>query len=378
MTQTRDPKHREISDFLRAEISSGRYPSLARLPSESALVGRFSVSRPTVIRALRDLQAEGLIDRRAGSGSFVKPQAATPVLGLVVPGLGHTEIFEPICAGIVHEAQRHRMSVWWGGMGTAPTHAGPPPTDLPDPVTESLCEQYIARRVAGVFFAPLELIPESAEVNRQILARLEAAGIAAVLLDRDIAAIGGRSRFDVVGIDNFAAGYRLTTHLIEQGARKFRFVARADSASTVDLRLAGARECLIRNGLDASELAAVGDPADLAFIRSLIPKSREGSSPPALVCANDFTAALLMQSLAAMNVRVPDDARVVGFDDVKYARLLPVPLTTMRQPCERLGAAAAQAMAQRLADPSLPARTILLPAELVVRRSCGASAADPT
>jgi len=59
-------KHRRIFEDLRQEITSGRYAESQRLPSESQIVSRFGVSRPTATRALRDLQNAGLIERRAG------------------------------------------------------------------------------------------------------------------------------------------------------------------------------------------------------------------------------------------------------------------------------------------------------------------------
>ena len=64
--------------------------------------------------------------------------------------------------------------------------------------------------------------------------------------------------------------------------------------------------------------------------------------------------------------------RVVGFDDLRYATLLPVQLTTMQQPCREIAIAAFQAMRDRLADPALPPRSIWLTPRLIVRESCGA------
>jgi GntR family transcriptional regulator of arabinose operon len=91
-----------------------------------------------------------------------------------------------------------------------------------------------------------------------------------------------------------------------------------------------------------------------------------------VVCANDVTAARLMQSLLALGRRIPEDVRIVGIDDVKYASLLSVPLTTMHQNCPAIGVIAMATMLERLAHPDLPTRDILLPTRLVVRRSCGA------
>jgi GntR family transcriptional regulator of arabinose operon len=91
------------------------------------------------------------------------------------------------------------------------------------------------------------------------------------------------------------------------------------------------------------------------------------------VCANDLTAARLMQTLMALGVRIPEEVRIVGMDDVKYASLLPVPLTTIHQDCAGIGVVAMATMLERLEHPELPVRDVTVPTKLVVRRSCGAS-----
>ncbi|MGA2656092.1 MAG: GntR family transcriptional regulator [Verrucomicrobiota bacterium] len=63
-----ETKHRQIFCALAAETGAGKYRDMGRLPSQSQWVIRFRASRPTVVRALRDLQAEGLVTRRAGAG----------------------------------------------------------------------------------------------------------------------------------------------------------------------------------------------------------------------------------------------------------------------------------------------------------------------
>jgi GntR family transcriptional regulator of arabinose operon len=73
------------------------------LPSEAQLVRQYGASRITVARAVRDLQLAGLVERRAGSGTYVKaaPQAGALSFGLLIPDLGETDIFEPICQGMM-------------------------------------------------------------------------------------------------------------------------------------------------------------------------------------------------------------------------------------------------------------------------------------
>lgn len=78
--------HRQVFNVLRDEIARGVYASTGALPKEEAIGERFGVSRITVRRALADLAAQGLVERRHGLGTFVKPQAAgrqAPTLTLV-------------------------------------------------------------------------------------------------------------------------------------------------------------------------------------------------------------------------------------------------------------------------------------------------------
>jgi GntR family transcriptional regulator of arabinose operon len=97
----------------------------------------------------------------------------------------------------------------------------------------------------------------------------------------------------------------------------------------------------------------------------------ERERPDAIVCANDVTAARLMQTLLALGVRIPEDIRMTGVDDVRYAKFLPVPLTTIRQDCREIGAVAMSTMLDRLLRPDHPVRDVLVRCELVVRNSSG-------
>jgi len=361
-------KHQEISRHLLTEIAAGKYAASGRLPSEAQLGQQFGVSRPTVARAFRDLEAQGIIERRVGSGSYVRATkhllTATRQIGLLIPGLGTTEIFEIICGELASLARKSEYTLLWGGSA----HPRLDRNGSREHAHE-LCEQFIDSRVMGVFFAPFELTKGQDEVNRSISDRFSEAGIPIVLLDRDLAPFPHSSAFDVVGLDNVAAGYLLADHLIKLGYRRIVFVARPLSAPTVERRFAGVRESLLAHQLEvAPDGLQTGDPQDPRFVNSLL----AGRRWDAIVCANDLTAAQLIHTIGKCRHRVPQDIRVVGFDDAKYATLVSVPLTTIQQPCKDIAVAAFQAMLSRIAEPTLPARKILLPPRLVVRESCGA------
>jgi len=357
----RTPKYRKIVESLQEQIAAGKYAENARLPSELELARLFKVSRPTVGRALRELQERDLLSRRVGSGTYLRPGRSTSlVLSLLVPGLGNTEILDPICNEITRFGQANDFSVLWGD-------ASAPVSTAED--AERLCRQYIDRKVSGVFFAPLESIPDCERTNLRIVSALRKAQIEVVLLDRDVLEFPGRSEFDLVGIDNFQAGMILTQHLIGLGNKGFLFVARPNYPATTDLRLAGCREAADRAGFPHPR-TGFGDPTNIAFVRELLRREM----PDVVICSNDRTAALLIQTLANLGVKMPQDLGVVGFDDVRYATLLSVPLTTIRQPCREIGQTAVRIMRERINDRSLPPRQVLLPIKLIVRRSCGAEA----
>jgi LacI family transcriptional regulator len=232
-----------------------------------------------------------------------------------------------------------------------------------------VCQQFIEKEVTGVFFAPLEFTAEKEDINRELLERLRQAGIPIVLLDRDITPFPKRSEFDLVSLDNFHAGFMLAEHLIRLGCRRLRFVARPGSAPTVDARIGGVREAMIRYDVDpGSKLVAQGDPENTKFVRGLQP----GRGCDGIICANDFTAAELLKTLASIKIDVPSKVRVVGFDDVRYATLLAVPLTTIHQPCRAIAQIAFRAMLERIKEPTIPPRTLTVAPRLVVRDSCGA------
>jgi DNA-binding LacI/PurR family transcriptional regulator len=365
-------KHRTISRQLATEIIAGKYRQTGRLPSEAQFVKRFGVSRPTVGRALKDLQEQGLIDRRRGSGTYIRPEkdrtlgrhSAIPQLGMIVPSLRHTEIFESICGELASLARVNDYGLWWGAS-TSPISE----SKMTVEEAEALCSRFIEQGVAGVFFVPFEHLADRDVANQRITERLRQAGIPVVLIDRDICAFPNRSAYDLIGVDNFAGGYLLAEHLIKLGARRLAYVMRPLTASTVDARIAGARIAMLTYGLDAPQLFVnAGDPTDLKFVRSFVQSHKLDS----ILCTSDHLAAQLLQSLARLGIRVPQDLRLVGFDDVRFASLLTIPLTTMEQPCRDIAMTAFNALLERLKAPALPPRTLMLTPRIVVRETCGA------
>lgn len=361
----RQSKHRRIFDYLLAAIQSGDLKPSDRLPSEAELGKLFDASRITVAKAVHDLQRMGLVTRRPGAGTHVcaeeRPIGRT--FGLLIPELGLTEIFEPICHGMMRTHFARPDALLWGNSSV--------PVEDSAKAAEQMVESFIAQKVAGVFFAPLELTTDKDAANRRIARALDRAHVPFVLLDRCYMPYPERSPHDLVGIDNLRAGFIATAHLLSQGARRLVFFGEQLAANTVDARITGFHEALRNHRVTPDwELVWRGSPQDESHVRSMLDATR----PEGVICANDLTAARLMQILLSLGIRIPEEIRIVGMDDVRYASLLPVPLTTIHQDCAGLGAVAMATMLQRLEHAELPVRDVLVPVRLVVRRSCGAHA----
>ena len=354
-------KYVEIIEGLRSDISSGHLHNGARLPSEAQLVSRFAASRMTVVKAVQLLQQEGLLVRRRGSGTYVaeQPSKKGKVFGLLIPGLGKSEIFESICAGIAKSPAAATHSLSWGHT--------PSSTEKPGESAEQSCRQFIEQRVSGVFFTPGYGF-SSHDANVRILRALDEANIPVVLMDAYSVKYPEHRDYDLVGLDNRRAGYIVTDHLIRQGATHVAFFTIGALAETVEDRIAGCLAAQFAHGLPISkERILRGDPEDKTFVE----KALRTQKIDAIMCSNDYVAANLMQTLMSLGVRIPDDIRLAGVDDVRFARLLPVPLTTFRQPCDELGAVCMSTMLERIRNRHLPARSIQLHGKLVVRQSCG-------
>jgi DNA-binding LacI/PurR family transcriptional regulator len=354
------PLHRSIYETLRDAIRVGTYQDGDRLPSESALCEQFGASRITVAKAVHNLQREGLVVRRPGSGSYIQaPKTTSFRFGLLIPELGSTEIFEPICRGIMQSPLAKSHVLVWGHSPTEEQRF--------EEEALNLCRQFISQKVSGVFFAPVEFTESKDATNDLIVAELRRAGIPIILLDRGYRRFPLRSNLDRVAIDNFRAGYTLTQHLWQQGARRIIFVARKLSADTVIERVSGYYSALRELGSDYAGSASYGDVSEPHFVQKLL----AGEAPDAIICGNDLTAARLMRTLINFGVRIPQEIRMAGFDDVSYSKFLPVPLTTIHQNCSQMGEVAMELMMDRMKRPERHAIDVLVPFELVVRESCG-------
>ncbi|MEO8887998.1 MAG: LacI family DNA-binding transcriptional regulator [Jatrophihabitantaceae bacterium] len=181
-----------------------------------------------------------------------------------------------------------------------------------------------------------------------------------------------RTRLDSVGADNRGGMAAVVTHLIdEHGYTDIAFVSGPSRSPDSVARFAGYRDALVAADLPAPKAPAAGGEFTEAggerAVRELLTERR----PQAIVCGNDEMAIGALAVLGRAKLRVPGDIAVTGFDDIASARHVRPALTTVHQPMRELGEQAVIVMLARLREPDAPRRSIVLPTQSVIRRSCG-------
>jgi LacI family transcriptional regulator len=179
---------------------------------------------------------------------------------------------------------------------------------------------------------------------------------------------------DVVTSDNFSGAGALVSHLVEDhGRRRLYHVEGPPTAPdarerTIALTQVLDRQagCQLVGSFRGSFSIQAGEEAGERLLTT-----PSGAWPDAVVCANDQTAIGVLQVFGRAGVRVPEQVAVVGFDDIYPGSLYHPSLTTVHQPMRQLGERAYIRLLNRIATPGLRQKVELLPAELVLRESCG-------
>ncbi|MFI8961347.1 substrate-binding domain-containing protein [Streptomyces sp. NPDC053493] len=338
----------------------------------SDLAGLLGVSPVTARRDVEALAARGLLDRVHGQVSWpgatgAAAGAGTPgglVLGLLAPSA--TYYFAEVIRG-AHEAAARA-----GARLILRISDYRPEED------RARTEGLLAAGAEGVLVAPGWRGPEDRLAYGDWLAELP---VPAVLLERRADPGSPLDGLDRVASDHAHGVLLALRHLLGLGRATPLLVARGDSPTALAVR-AGYAEALGTLGLKAPRAVVDSVPAESdpegfeRAVRALHEAVESGLADAALV-HNDVDAIQIVQRLADLGVRVPEDLALIAYDD-EVAALADIPLTAVAPPKRQVGRHATELLVERLteapeAGEEEPVRRhlSLLP-RLRVRASCGA------
>jgi LacI family transcriptional regulator len=284
--------------------------------------------------------ARGLIRRKTGTLALLVPDVANPFFTLIVQAaedVAWRAGYHVILCDTRAEVEREREYL----------------------------EDMVEFQVEGVLIAP---VSDRSRSNLRILAR---SNTPYVLIDRSIAGFDA----DLVQGDSVAGARRLVEHLVELDQRRIAMITEVPEISTARERLQGYHQALEAAGIEQRpeyvvEASAVDPRGGYEAALRLLDLERP---PTAIFAVNNIVAAGVVEAAHERRLQIPGDLALVCFDDIEHvSRLYPF-LTVMAQPAATFGTLAAQLLLDRIAGRVRERRrVVVLPADLVVRRSSGA------
>src|SRR5215470_15388047 len=331
----------QLATYYREHILDGRLQAGIRLPTDEELAALYQVSRDTVRQALAQLANEGLIERVQGRGTFVSqpPSNGSQVtqlkqkqIGLVLNRTYRTQLTMNLLVGVEQAAKSHGYNVSFTySEGEQEQQA----RDI---------DRLRANHVLGMIIWPPGDTTQDASIQQ-----LQAEHIPVVLMDRYVPGLA----IDYVGSDNVGGGYRATEHLLILGHRRIGFVfAREETLQTTSVheRWQGYCKALQKYEVPYDETLVVPD------LRQLPTGAQEGlleflqrpDRPGAIFAVNNFVALDVLKAAKALQLRIPEDLAVVGFDDLEFAAHVHPPLTTTVQQFIDIGLRAGALLINRI------------------------------
>lgn len=361
--------HVQLHDQLRRLILSGQWKGGSRIPSEKQLTSYLGVSRSTVRLALQRAELEGLIERSAGRGTFVAylPQTdhRNRLIAFVTYGFD-AESHLLMLKGAESEVKAHGYQIVLSNVQNQREEL-------------ELLRRLKAEYVSGVLLwanAGASRVQLENPLNyQQIILPL-------VLMDRGIYDLDR----DLVTSENYNGAMSMMQHLLALGHERIVFLCHQEmELLPVMDRYRAYCTAMLEAGLTPQEPWLIG-PQGNEFIASMVLRAsvdskspeiqeikdllrNEPERPTAIFAVNDYIALLAMRAIKLLDLHIPGDISVGGFDDIDLAVQLEVPLTTVAQDSFFIGKRAAQLLLERLNGYSGATRCEMIPTQLRVRNS---------
>lgn len=332
-----------------------------KLPTEAALCQKYGVSRQTVRKALSVLEAEHLIEKRQGSGSYATGLSGrTEKDSVAILICSDTEYIYP---GILADL---RNTLQKSGFSSAVYV-----TNNQVSTEREILLQLLESPVRGVLSEGCKTAFPT--LNHDLYNRLEQAGTSVLFFHGSYPNLPD---FPSVKDDNYGGGYDLGKYLTSLGHKKIAGIFKADDIQGSERRfglLSALRDesiplCEDRiSHFDTAQLNALHKKQDTGFLSEFVLKQLKDAT--AVVCYNDEIAYWLIKELTYKNMRIPEDISIVSFDNSYLSDLSPVQITSLSHKNHEMGTTAAENILKLMRGSSVPPQ--ILPWHLAVKHSSG-------
>jgi LacI family transcriptional regulator len=218
----------------------------------------------------------------------------------------------------------------------------------------------LEQRVDGVLIVPTGHSQDAFE-------SLNSNGIPTVIIDRDVTDLDTADR---VLCDNRQGAQEAMQYLIERGHRSICVIGGPAYSSAVQQRIAGCKRAIEEadTSINCDFITLELPEFELGYSTAIDRLNRD-TRPTAIFALSDVTAVGVIHAARRLDIRVPDDLSVVGFDDIALASYSIPSLTTVTQPVEAMGVKAVELLMERIQEERDTRKTIFFDLSLVVRQS---------
>jgi len=346
----RRPKAEGIAEEIKRRIVSGFYAPHAYLPSERDLSAELMTSRRSVSAALAKLHQEGFVVQARGRGTRVLPLGEATSRNTIPVACAHWPVFPTQLTRILQGVSRvlarfgYKYEIFMQGA----------------PEGKSMPLRAVAEKFGGLLC--LHTFGHQDEICAIEKAKLP------------VVVAGLEEQIDVTGtwVDHRKTTRTAVNILVGMGHRRIAMLIGAPHRYFFGEAIAGYREGLRAAGIPASDEVLIqceGSTALDAYL-AIKPLIEGQNRPTAIVCGRDYQAYGACRASIEAGLVIGRDMSVFGFDDNSWPQEEPF-LTTFREPCEELGAVAAEMLIWRLVNGWQPPERREIEAPLIFRRSVG-------
>ena len=331
------------------------------VPSEGELAKIYNISRKTAKKALDYLANQGIVYRMPRRGTFLNDVAKNQFtssrmrsnsIGMVVSNLD--SYTSQIIFSIESEAREHNCNL------VIKISRG-----LED--EDSCLRQLVDEQMEGII-----LFPRVRDYCSEQVLKLKAEGCPIVIIDRYFQ----ETLMDCVLYDYFQGSYQMAQFLIHKGHREIGLITnRITPISSSEEQHQGYYKALVDNGIPVKSqyihiIKKIKDCNNFSDDDPLLDQFvRENPDITAIMCGDDYLAASVQYSALRENIDVPDQLSIVGFADIQLATMLPVALTTVRQPTDELGKEAVKLLIKRMSLSDDKQNTVKINTKIIERNS---------
>lgn len=174
---------------------------------------------------------------------------------------------------------------------------------------------------------------------------------------------------DCVMTDLSKGSYELTRHLLETDRQRITIVSGYSELVLSSERIRGFMDACAQYGIQVEREQIVETEPDYMGGYRAMNQILERGIPDAILAVNDMVAMGIIKRAKELNLRVPEDIAVAGYDDLLFSSMLERPLTTVRQPLEQISEKSVEYLIERIEKPELAQRRLVLMPEVCLRES---------